>query len=122
MKIIGGYIFRKPNFKKQQAGNGPSRRHIQGSNIAKGLQSVKNSLLQYPHEEKVFKNPKFFSKFFWSPGSRIVPKNVKGDLKKALLSSISSASRSSAAFSVSSSQLIKLIKSVTSLVLKKSLP
>ena len=63
----------------------------------------------------------FFSNFFWSPISRIVPKNVEGDLKKTYLTSISSASRSSVTFSVSSSQLIKLIKSVTSLVLKKSL-
>ena len=37
----------------EQAGNGPSRRHIQGSKIAKRLQSVKYSLLQYPHEEKI---------------------------------------------------------------------
>ena len=46
-------------------------------------------------------------------------KNVKGDLKKTYLTSISSASRSSVTFSVSSSQLIKLIKYVTSLVFKK---
>ena len=54
--------------------------------IAKGLQSVKYSLLQYPHYKKIEKNPifsKFFSEFFWSPISRIVPKNVEGDLKKA---------------------------------------
>ena len=43
------------------------------------------------------------------------------DLKKALLTSMPSASRSSVAVSVSASQLIKHIKSVTSLVLKKSL-
>ena len=58
-----------------------------------------------------------FFKIFWSPVSRIVPKNVEGDLKKALLTSISSGSI--VAVSVSASQLIKLIKSVTSLVLKK---
>ena len=40
---------------QKQAGNGPSRRHIQGSKIAKGLQSVKFSLLHYPHEEKIGK-------------------------------------------------------------------
>ena len=57
-----------------------------------------------------------FKIFFWSPVSRIAPKNVKGDLKKALITSISSASRSSVAVSVSSSQLIKPIKSVTSLI------
>ena len=38
--------------KEKQAGNGPNRRHIQGSKIAKGLQSIKYSLLKYPHEEK----------------------------------------------------------------------
>ena len=36
----------------EQAGNGPSRRHIKGSKIAKGLRSVKYFLLKYPHEEK----------------------------------------------------------------------
>ena len=41
------------------------------------------------------------------------------DLKKAYLTSMPSASRSSVAVNVSASQLIKLIKSVTSLVLKK---
>ena len=59
--------------KKKQAGNDPSRRPIEGSKIAKGLQSVKYSPLQYPHEDH----------YFWSPISRIMPKNVKGDLKKA---------------------------------------
>ena len=34
------------NVYKKQAGNGPSRRHIYGSKIAKGLQSVKYALLQ----------------------------------------------------------------------------
>ena len=65
--------------KKEQAGNGPSRRHIQGSKIAKGLQSIKYSLLKYPHEEKFLKI--VFQNFF-GPVSRIAPKNVKGDLKK----------------------------------------
>ena len=74
--------------KKKQAGNGTSRRHIEGSKIAKGLPSVKYSPLQYPHEDH----------YFWFPVSRIVPKNVKGDLKKA-------ASRSSVAVSVSSVSL-----------------
>ena len=64
--------------KWKQAGTGPSRRHIQGSKIAKGLQCVKYSLLQYPREEKIEKEFRiFFSNFFWSPVSRIVPKNVK---------------------------------------------
>ena len=45
----------------------------------KGLQSVKYSLLQYPFEEKLKKNPIFlkFFKFFRFPVSRIVPKHVK---------------------------------------------
>ena len=71
---------------EKQVGNGPSRRHIYGSKIAKGLQSVKYSLLQYPQEEKIENKIPFFSEFFqffWSPTSRIVPKNVAGDLKKA---------------------------------------
>ena len=62
---------------------------------------------------------KFFSNFFVSDKSHSAEKCWR-DLKKALLTSISSASRSSVAFSVSSSQRIKLIKSVTSLVLKTS--
>ena len=92
------------------------------SKIAKGLQSVKYSLLQYPLEEKIEKKSHFFrsflSKFFWSPISGIVPKNLK-ETSKSLLNSISSPSRSSVAFNVSSSQLIELIKSVSSLVSKK---
>ena len=36
-----------PRSLKKQAGTGPSRRHIQGSKIAKRLPSVKYSLLQY---------------------------------------------------------------------------
>ena len=47
-------------------------------------------------------------------------KNVGRGLQKTYITSISSASRSSVAFSVSSSQLIKLVKSVTSLVQKKN--
>ena len=72
---------------KSQAGNGPSRRHIQGSKIAKGLKSVKYSLLQYPHEEQGANFKKkfgFFFDFFWSPASRIVPKNVKGEPLRVL--------------------------------------
>ena len=38
---------REYNWKNKQAGTGPSRRHIQGSKIAKRLPSVKYSLLQY---------------------------------------------------------------------------
>ena len=56
--------------------------------MAKGLQGVKYSLLQYPREEKNEKKSdffeisnfilEFFRNFFWSPVSHIVPKNVKG--------------------------------------------
>ena len=46
--------------------------------IAKGLQSVNYSLIQYPYEEKI----EILQNTFWSPVSRIVPKNVKGDLEK----------------------------------------
>ena len=35
--------------------------------------------------KKLGKNRKNFFIFFWSPVSRIVPKNVKGDLKQASL-------------------------------------
>ena len=52
-------------------------------NSQKGLQCVKYSLLQYPREKK-FQISEFFSIFFknifWSPVSRIVPKNVKRGL------------------------------------------
>ena len=40
---------------KKQAGTGPSRRHIQGSKIAKRLPSVKYSLLQYSKIENFSK-------------------------------------------------------------------
>ena len=43
-------------FKKEQAGTGPSRRHIQGSKIAKRLPSVKYSFT-------VVENRKFFEIF-----------------------------------------------------------
>ena len=42
---------------QKQAGTGPSRRHIQGSKIAKRLPSVKYSFT-------VLENRKFFEKFF----------------------------------------------------------
>ena len=41
--------------KLEQAGTGPSRRHIQGSKIAKRLPSVKYSLLQYSKIENFSK-------------------------------------------------------------------
>ena len=44
-----------------QAGTGPSRRHIQGSKIAKRLPSVKYSLLQYS-KIKIFLKKKFSKK------------------------------------------------------------
>ena len=50
----------------KQAGNDTSRRHIEGSKIAKGLESVKYSLLQYPRcEEKIEKKSKIFFEFFF---------------------------------------------------------
>ena len=45
------------NLKKKQAGTGPSRRHIQGSKIAKRLPSVKYSFTEV-------ENRKFFENFF----------------------------------------------------------
>ena len=59
----------------KQAGNGPSRRHIQGSKIAKRLQSVKYFFYSTRMRKKM-KN--LFEFFLKSPVSRIVPKNVKG--------------------------------------------
>ena len=48
--------------KKNKPGKtSPSRRHIQGSKIAKGLYS----LLRYPREEKLEKTSELFSKFFF---------------------------------------------------------
>ena len=43
----------------KQAGTEPSRRHIQGSKIAKRLPSVKYSLLQYSKIEFFFENKNF---------------------------------------------------------------
>ena len=50
---------------RKQAGTGPSRRHIQGSKIAKRLPSVKYSLLQYS-EIKFFFEKKIFEKITYS--------------------------------------------------------
>ena len=47
----------KSHSSEKQAGTGPSRRHIQGSKIAKRLPSVKYSFT-------VVENRKFFEKFF----------------------------------------------------------
>ena len=64
---------------------------------------------------------KFVLNFFWSPVSykSHSAENCRRGPQKTYLTSISSACRSSVAFSVSSSQIIKLIKSATSFVLKK---
>ena len=51
---------RNISYDTKQAGTGPSRRHIQGSKIAKRLPSVKYSLLQYSKIENFSK--KIFSK------------------------------------------------------------
>ena len=48
------YIVRE-SVEREQAGTGPSRRHIQGSKIAKRLASVKHSLLQYSKIENFLK-------------------------------------------------------------------
>ena len=48
----------------KQAGTGPSRRHIQGSKIAKRLPSVKYSLLQYSKIDILRK--KIFAKITYS--------------------------------------------------------
>ena len=51
--------------KNKQAGNGPSRHNNSGSKLAKKLQSVKYSFLQYTREEKIFeKFPNFSENFF----------------------------------------------------------
>ena len=59
----------------KQAENGPSWCHILGSKIAKGLQSIKYSLLQYPNEKNVFRN--FFRNFFEVSGMSQSAENVK---------------------------------------------
>ena len=56
--------FRIIRLKSKQAGTGPSRRHIQGSKIAKRLPSVKYSLLQYSKIENF--TEKNFQKFTYS--------------------------------------------------------
>ena len=68
--------------KTEQAGNGPSRRHIQGSKIAKGLQSIKYSLLKYLHEEKIEK--KLFFNFFRSGKSHSAEKCKRGPQKNLI--------------------------------------
>ena len=55
-------------FKYKQAGNGPSRRHIQGSKIAKGLQNFK-VLVNWDYSEK----------------SRTVPKKAFGPVRYCIL-------------------------------------
>ena len=70
-------------------------------------------------EKKSYKAEKTCTKNFWSRAGLEPTSFCLADLKKAV-TSMPSASRSSVAqFSVSASQLLKLIKSVTSLVLKK---
>ena len=71
----------------EQAGNDPSRRHIYGSKIAKGLQSVKYSLLQYPHEEKM-KKIEILKNFFLVPGKSHSAEKCKRGPQNAQLTSI----------------------------------
>ena len=54
----------------QQAGTGPSRRHIQGSKIAKRLPSVKYSLLQYSKIEN-FSKKKFRKNYILKKMDRV---------------------------------------------------
>ena len=53
-----------PYVLEEQAGTGPSRRHIQGSKKAKRLPSVKYSLLQYSNRN--FLKKKIFEKITYS--------------------------------------------------------
>ena len=52
----------------KQAGTGPSRRHIQGSKIAKRLPSVKYSLLQY---SKIFRKTIFRKNYILKKMDRV---------------------------------------------------
>ena len=47
VRCVSFVLTKNDNYEGEQAGTGPSRRHIQGSKIAKRLPSVKYSLLQY---------------------------------------------------------------------------
>ena len=72
---------RKPLFPteiKKQAGTGPSRRHIQGSKIAKRLPSVKYSLLQYSKIEIFFKK-KFSKNYILKKMDRVARQEVRRD-------------------------------------------
>ena len=70
----------------KETGTGPNRRHILGSKIAKGLQSVKYSFLQYPNFFKSLTMPKKIERgegpfgIFQHPFCRKTPKKGwKGD-------------------------------------------
>ena len=56
------YIFKAIRNSLQQAGNGPSRRHIQGSKIAKGLQNFQVSVNWDYFYEKFFLKKIYFEK------------------------------------------------------------
>ena len=56
MYLLIDFTFKKLHGRTEQAGTGPSRRHIQGSKIAKRLPSVKYSFT-------VVENRKFFEFF-----------------------------------------------------------
>ena len=72
-------------------------------------------------EKKSHKAEKPAQKIFWSRTGIEPTFFCLADLKKAVFSKPSAGKSSVAQFSVSASQLIKLIKSVSSLVSKKSL-
>ena len=63
----------------KQVGTGPSRRHIQGSKIAKRLPSVKYSLLQYSKIEN-FTKKEFRKNYILKKMDRVAP---RGPLARA---------------------------------------
>ena len=67
-----GNFLPKKSHNAKKAGNGPSQCHIEGSKI--GKDSKVSSILFYSTRMREI----FLIRFFWSPVSRIVPKNVEG--------------------------------------------
>ena len=73
-KLLLEFIHEKRRYSCQQAGTDPSRRHIQDSKLAKGLQSVKVFSSQY------LKNPKNWTELArnFEKKSHIAEKKLKG--------------------------------------------
>ena len=69
----------------KQAGTGPSRRHIQGSKIAKKLPSVKYSLLQYLKIEN-FSKKTFQKKYILKKMDRVARRGPLAQAPGALMS------------------------------------